>query len=286
MAVMKKPLFAGILMLGLLHAERGLALDVVDFSTEKNDRFKNDPTFIMSNYDLSGVGRGSNNTYATLVSRNVFVSADHFNFHPSVNGTVTFYKTNDPNGPSITRTVVSGQVIPGSDTWVGVLDEPVPVGYAVYEFATENITNDGEFTLSPYHDKNAYMLGQSPNYSGLLDIAVGKNVVDDWSNSTPDGLLTTMDGDIDFEAELVAGDSGAPLFVDMNEGDTDYTLRLLATNWFVGSVNGNNINGFTYLGNYDAQIQAIIDANPIPEPGTAIALCIAGTILTRRRRRD
>ncbi|MEM9347209.1 MAG: PEP-CTERM sorting domain-containing protein [Planctomycetota bacterium] len=237
-----------------------------------NDRFANDPSFIANNYDLSGVGRSEGGRWGTLVSRNVFVSANHF--PPSTtNGSLTFYKTNDPTGESININVASGQRIGNSDVWVGVLERPVPVGYAVYDFATADINNTSQFNNSVYHDLNAFLVGQSPfnNFGGARDVAVGRNVLDFFPNVNAEGttdrsIAASINNaqDVTYEAGLVQFDSGAPLLVDLNENDNDYSLQLVGANWYVGTLSGTELNGFTYLGNYDTQIQAIIDNNPVP----------------------
>lgn len=270
---MKRTAALVVLSLGLLIAGRGLALTIDDSTTELNDRFTNDPTFIMNNYDLSGVGRTGAGRWGTLVSRNVFISANHF--HPNAGDTLRFYQTNDPNGATARMEVAGGQRIGNSDIWIGVLTEPVPVGYAVYDFATTDITTTNQFNNSVYDETNAFLFGQSPfnNFVGTQDVAVGRNELDLWLNNaeaestTDDALLSSIENeaqDVMFESELVVGDSGAPLFVDFNENDNDYTLQLVGTNWFIGTVSPGNtdVNGFTYLGNYDAQIQAFIDSNP------------------------
>lgn len=290
---MKKKFEAAAILLSLVtvgHAQ-GLAID--DSSSALNDRFANDGSFIMNNYDLSGVGRSSNNRWGTLVSRNVFVSATHF--FPNTSQTLTFYKTNDPTGPSVTINIASGQQIGSSDVWVGVLSEPVPVGYAVYSFATADINNPTDFDASIYHEQDAFMLGQSPfnNFSGTQDVAVGRNVLDSWldnASGTNDAIRAAIEdesNDVTYESTLIGGDSGAPLFVDFDEADANYDLQLVGTNWFVQPVSGpKEQNGFTYLGNYDAAIQTIIDSNPVPEPSGLALFGIGALLLASHRRRS
>jgi hypothetical protein len=50
--------------------------------------------------------------------------------------------------------------------------------------------------------------------------------------------------------------------VDSGSGE----LTIVGINWFVGTLGTSDINGHTYVGNYDEDIQAFIDANVVPEP--------------------
>ncbi|MFU8848021.1 MAG: hypothetical protein ACNA77_04810 [Opitutales bacterium] len=85
---------------------------------------------------------------------------------------------------------------------------------------------------------------------------------------TTDAAMVAVDnspGDanyLQYEAFLQVGDSGAPMMVDNGSG----SLTIVGMNWFNGSLgSGEDVNGFSYVGNYDAEIQAYIDANPVPE---------------------
>lgn len=288
---MKRPLLIGIATLGMLPIGQSRALDIDDSTSALNDRFANNASFIMNDYDLSGVGRSNSGTWATLISQNVFVSANHF--HPGTNSTLTFYQANDPNGTSITRTVSGGQRVGDTDIWLGVISEPVPVGYAVYSFATSDINSATDFSNSIYNEQDAFLLGQSPfsNFTGTQDVAAGRNVLD--SILLTEGSVVAMrtaienEGqDVTYEATLVSGDSGAPLFVDFNEADSNYELQLVGTNWFIQPDTGPTTdNGFTYLGNYDTQIQAYIDSHAVPEPSAMAMIGIAMIALATRRRR-
>lgn len=250
------------------------AIDIDDFVSAENDRFTNDPSFIMNQYNLSGVARSSNARWATLVSRNVFVSSNHFFPAPDGTKVLRFYETNDPNGPFVERIVVDGQRIGASDIWVGVLDSPVPEGYATYDIATQDITSASEFNASVYRDKNAYLFGKTASFGGFRQMGVGRNVLDGWLDNvdaagTIDDAMTADDEltqrfQVTYEAVLESGDSGGPMFVDVNN---DGNLTLVGTNWILAATNPiSTASGFAYLGNYDAEIQAFINANPIPDP--------------------
>lgn len=96
-----------------------------------NDRFYAEAgkAIIGGSYDFSGVGNTNTagmGQWATLVSASYFVSAAHF--APAVGSSVTFFENNDPNGPSHTCTVASGQQVGGSDFYPGKLSAPIGIG--------------------------------------------------------------------------------------------------------------------------------------------------------------
>tara|TARA_B110000037_G_scaffold153217_1_gene172816 strand:+ start:30970 stop:31746 length:777 start_codon:yes stop_codon:yes gene_type:complete len=258
----------------------------------------------MDSFDLSGIALSTNasnkNHWVTMVSENVFVSSQHF--FPSNGSTVTFHTTNDPNGSTVTRTIQSSQQITGgtlgnsSDIRIGVLNANVTPTVGRYSFATDDTntaTGGGpnSFASSPYNGANAYMFGRSPSdVTATIDVAVGSNIVDRWfdsitaSGTTDDAIGSTVDasGDanfVPFEAELAGGDSGAPMFVVQGG-----VLTLIGLNWFVGTSGGDPINGQSYLGNYDAEIQSFITANAVPEPSVAFLAFVSTCLLLRRRR--
>ena len=253
-----------------LHA----AINIDAFSTLENDRFSNSGQFIMNQYDLSGVAIANDGRFVTMVSNNVFISAHHF--YPSDGSSVTFYATNDPSGGSAVRTIQSSQRIGTTDIRIGVLSAPLSSAYKAYNFSTEDITSfstgPNAFTRSDIYLQNAYILGRSPSaFSTSQDLAVGRNVIDNFGNVTVSGTtdlaaISTVNnnGDTNYvthEAQLTVGDSSAPMFIDDGNGG----LTMVGTNWFIGNDGTNDINGQTYLGNYDTEIQNYIDANAVPE---------------------
>jgi len=264
------------------------AIEIKDFSKAKHDRFENDSSFIASDIDLSGVGidqDGKDKTWLTMLSPNVFVSATHFN--PDVGDSVTFFAGNDPNGPSETRTVSSNTKEIGKDTFVGTLDSPLPASYAEYSFATEDIDESSaadRFENSKWKDVEAYLVGRSPTSRPTAeDQAIGRNVLSD-KGHLDSGTIGGADSRpsefaLDDEAMLEGGDSGGPLFAKNSAGD----LTLLGTNWTI-NIFGDNFNA-AYLGNVDAEVQNFVDANTIPEPGSALLLLpgLLGGLLIRRR---
>lgn len=261
------------------------------FTSATNDRFENHTSFVANSYDLSGVGRSSDGRWGTLISPNVFLSANHY--HPSNSSTMTFFETNDPNGPSLTIGVQSGQRMGMSDIWVGVLDSPVTSGYNHYDFATEDITNLAEFSASPYALENAYLFGRSPSsFGSLTDVAVGRNILDSWDDfSSADAIIAIdnqpTDGNyVTYEAFLQTGDSGAPLMVDDGNGN----LKVLGANWFIDSatfgIGLRDYSGMSYTGNWDDDIQTVIDTNPVPEPGSLLLFALGSLFCLRRVRRQ
>lgn len=250
------------------------AINIDAFTTLKNDRFANDAQFIMSQFDLSGVAIADNGRFVTMISNNVFISAHHF--YPSNGSSVTFYATNDSAGGSAIRTVQSSQRIGTTDIRIGILSAPLSSAYKAYNFSTEDITSfstgPNAFTRSDIYLQNAYILGRSPSaFSTSQDLAVGRNVIDNFSNVTISGTtdlsaISTVNnsGDTNYvthEAQLTVGDSSAPMFIDDGNGG----LTMVGTNWFIGNDGTNDINGQSYLGIYDTEIQNYIDANAVPE---------------------
>lgn len=274
-----------IILLGLLCSLNGARALVIDgFSAALNNRFANDPAFIADDYDLSGVGRSSDGRWGTLVSRNVFVSANHF--RPGINSTLRFYQTNDSGGTFVERSVSSGQRLGVGDVWVGVLDNPVPNGYAVYDFATEDAADTAAFAATPYAAQLALMVGLSSTITDTFtDVAVGFNVMDGFvaditvSNiSTTDDSVFLVDNQVadgnyvTYETIVQGGDSGSPLLFKSGS-----SVTIVGTGFYVSDSDFVDIDptagealraasGYTYLGNYDTNIQSIINANPIPEP--------------------
>ena len=255
----------------------GLSID--NYSAATNDRHANDASFILNDiitpehpsgidFSLSGLGRSSDGRWGTLLSGNVFISANHH--HPATNQTLKFYKTNDPNGESITRTVSGGQHIATSDLYVGKLDSAVPNGYISYAFANYTITNWTDFISSPYYNVVGYMIGHSPGtYSSDTNVAVGTNLIDQYAYVSAGGTINHSLAMIDHnpghtdhqhhETSFISGDSGGPLFVIENSA-----LTIVGTNWYIGG----GTNGVNYIGNYANEVNNYVSLNTVPEPQT------------------
>ncbi len=274
---------------------------IAGYTDAANDRFTKDAGFILAGHDLSGVGRTAGSRWATAISRNVIISASHY--QPS--GTVSFYTSNDPALAPVTRTISSTMTlaIPGTDLFLGVLDQNLPNSITHYDFATTPLSGAETFLASagPYQGLNAYSFGLSlfdvgsdPDRSVVNDQAVGRNLVSAYSenvsfngNTDNDALLFLQDspGHANFvthEAEFIAGDSGAPTFVEVG-GD----LLLLGTNAFTLSDDPVTFtyNGVNYTGNQAATIQDFVSASAVPEPSALVTMSLVLVPLVTRRRR-
>ena len=264
-----------------------------DFSSNSNDRFSNHPDFIGESFNLSGVALTNGGHWVTMISPNVYITANHFK---SGAGTVVnFYETNDPNGSSISRSISStSQRIGNTDLWLGTLNEPLTFDYAYYDFANEVINNNNtapgggptsanaeSFINSPYYLENTYMFGRSPSsFPVSQDIAVGRNRFDRWLGSVTAAGATDLAFGADYNAStdtnyvqhetiLEQGDSGGPMMVDING-----SLRLIGINWFIYSSGGEPLGtAVSYVGNHATEIESFLDTHSlaaIPEPGTLI----------------
>jgi len=295
-----KYVFAFVCVAAVQH-QAAHGLQILNGTADSNDRFDNDPNFIADSFDLSGVGLNGNGRWLTMLSRNVYATAEHFK--PGTGSSVTFFETNDPNGPTATRSVTSDTQQVGTDTdiFLGTLDSALPTSFNFYDFATEDINSapggPGSFSQSRFNGENAYVFGRSNSgvsYPTEQDYWVGRNVLDQFfsgaqaANNTGDAIGATDDREttdaVSFEAQLETGDSGGPLFVD-DSG----SLTMVGANWFTGTSGGEDVFGASYFGNYDAEIQDFIDANEVPEPAVyALALgslALAGALRKRRARR-
>ena len=271
------------------------AINILGYDAAFNDRYTNDSAFVASQFDLSGITRNATGAgssgWITMISPNVYLTAEHA--QPMEGSNATFYKSNDPNGTSSTRSVTGNrQQIGTTDLFVGTLDAPLTGDFTFYDFATETISNnntatDGppqnqvnaeSFINSPYAGVNAYLFGRSPTGSpSNRDMAVGRNILDRFQADVTvtganqgDFIGGNIGGanEVPFEAQLVVGDSGGPLMVENGSGK----LTIVGINWFASNETDPNFFGTSYVGNYSEQIQNFIDANPVPEPSNIALL--------------
>ncbi|MFM7562099.1 MAG: hypothetical protein ACKO81_03585 [Planctomycetota bacterium] len=278
-------------------------IQIDGYSDATNDRFTNSGSFIMSGYNLSGVGQVSSASgqgrWATLVAPNIVLSAWHY--PPPTNSSITFYLDNDPNSTPVVRTVTSNNVRVGAtDLWIGVLNSAV-TGATYYNIADESLTgppggNSGNIVnAGSFQGVNAFMFGLSPKANvAWRDQAVGRNRISGyWENvgylGTDDDTLileynqSSSPDYVPYESYLRGGDSGGPMFIDRGG-----SLVLMGTNAFVLTNTGGQTvaSGVNYVGNQAAFIRNFIQVNGVPEPTAGFMLWgLAGLGLTRMRRR-
>jgi hypothetical protein len=288
-AVARGVLLAAVGVMLLVGAGRcGADMQVQGYSPSVNDRFNNSTSFLGEGYNFSGVGNSSGaagtGVWGTMISPQYFVSASHA--YPGPGTALTFYSTNNANGPSYTGIVASGTPIIDAagnytDLWLGELTAPIPASadIAYYPIAYSASGN--------YDGLGIYVYGV-PNRLGYNHIAatamqplgvqngteISESLYSDGFDPLPGGLE---------EAYLQPGDSGGPEFAVV-----DGALALVGTNSFI---NGYE-SGAVLVPYYLPQIQALMNLTDaqaaiaaVPEPGSVWILGVGlGLFLMPRRR--
>lgn len=297
----------------MLNGQAWASLSVDSFSAATNDRFADNGSFFASGYDLSGMGRDpdvaltgySGGHWAVMVSRNVFLTAQHYN--PWVGKDLVFYTGNDPTAQAITRTIAGAQQIGGTDLRIGYLDSALPTSVKTYGFSTTPLS-EATFGVSSFNGNQVILTGISPTTSGygaseVTNAAHGQNRLEGFfsnytiSGATGDSLLTVKNqpGDgtygysyVTHEADVNGGDSGSALFRIVG-GD----LEVAGIAWASGTGNiapsglppeVRDISLYTYTGSYASDIQGYIDLHAVPEPSTVLLGGVALMLLGGRRR--
>ena len=286
-------IFASCLVCNIDSAQADIQIN--GYTDATNDRFSNDPSFIVAGFNLSGVGQTENREWATAISRNVVISAAHL----APVGKVYFFPGNDPSATPVIRNIASGTKVSQTDLYLAVLDAPLPASIMHYEVASESLVGTpGTLTSAGvYQGTNAYMFGLSPKFYPVFytEQAVGRNRINGYvenlsfaGNTDNDMLVLRYDsaGDPDYvqyESHIVGGDSGAPLFADVGG-----TLRVLGVNSAQLAAGGAFYgSGVTYTGNRFADIDNFIRASAVPEPASmALLATVAGTAAIMRRKRN
>ena len=270
------------------------ALALQNYNASKHHRFANDPAFIGSGYDWSGVARASNTRWVTMISATYFLTANHA--PPVAGNTVIFHENNDPTGPTITRTVSSVTQIGTTDISIGRLSSAPGPTIAIYGIAS-NTTTEATFASSVYSDREVFNVGLNDTGTGTTQFRVGRNELDGFIDVVTEGPrigdAITFDDDRgtpqslgDDESYLQGGDSGAPMFVTSGSD-----LVLVGANWFIEDSGTPNFSGTSFLPNHIAEISAVVSGGgesitlvSIPEPSTALCLSLGAITLLRRRR--
>lgn len=300
--VMRPLIFISLVTFGIqLPSSLFASINIIGYDPLANDRFMNDASFVAGGFDLSGValvntGQGPDfsgddgGRWVTMLSRNVFITANHF--APEVGSSVTFHQTNSALGASFSASVEETMRIGSTDIRVGTLDVALPDGYAYYDIWNAPFSSAAPVQIS---GPNVLTFGRSEgDYAVNQDVAVGQNNLNLFfpsqtvGGATGDaGAMTFDDPGLTYESQFGLGDSGAPAMVVVGGN-----LTMVGVNWFVGSINSGatEISGFTYLPNYQSEIQTYIDENPeviiVPEPSVSaffLSLSALGLVFQRRR---
>lgn len=267
-----------LIILGIVHPfVWGIAIS--DYSAEVNDRFGGgDSSFIGYGYDFSGVGIASSSHWATMISNNVFISSGHL--HPITNETITYWKTNDQSGSSVTRKVFEYKML--GEIALGVLENPLPDDYETYEISSfydklKKLDSNGFF-----YNKDVFLVGKINNSS----FAVGHAEIYNYGNySTPhfhgkdsDNLkyYYTREYYNDPPTTLLQnGDSGTPVFLYDSDSSS---MTLLGHSFAIANIvndQGNVVGQRNYLSDLDyyrEDINEFIKLHAIPEPATIIGV--------------
>lgn len=276
-----------LLHCGAAHAE----LLVRGFDTQSHDRFSNSDQFIGDAYDWSGIGRTESSRWVTMISPHYFLSASHF--PPASGETVTFYATNDVNGPVQQVTVQSGTAIQGSDIWLGRLTSAVNFG----TFAVADIGPP-----SSYINQELYLFGLASGFPTTAQMRLGRNQIDAFIDNFQDDVLGPTVTDVivyDYddptggvgndEARANGGDSGAPSFLIL-QGQP----ALVGLHWFQlgpGDFGPNSGTGDSFVPNYIDAINAAmlgeqLTVITVPEPSSLSLLGLSLLTLPLVRRKS
>lgn len=278
---------------------------VQSFSAPANDRYANNPAFIGSLFDFSGVGRDASGKWGVMLSPTVFLGANHY----APSGSLVFYPGNDPQATPVTLSISTGQQLGGSDLYIGRLANPIPSSITSYGYFDIPLTMAG-FGSSVLANRPAFMGGISVSgnaygsavtnqvfgtnrIEGYLEDIIVQNVsgvsdvVYTVNNQVGDGFFgyspTT------YETQLSGGDSGSPLLVL-----SEFNLVVAGTALGVGTadidpgagVAARGVSAYTYTGNYASLIQDYISISAVPEPAVSIfPVILAFAMIHRERRR-
>lgn len=283
----------------ILFSSLGHAAVIDGYDLEQNDRFVAEASFIGEDFDWSGVGITDRGRWGTLIGPNTVISAGHF----APSGSISFYADNRPGGAATERTIATGEQIADTDLWVGCLSQAVPDSIATYSIVTDLLTTNN-FGAWTHAGGEAYIVGRSPSPHEITqNVAIGKNTIVGYGENDvfDSGLGTNVDtlglvydrpefipgfpnpDYIEFESHLEVGDSGAPLFAEVN-GE----LVILGINSFITETT-SIASHVSYVGNQSDTIHALNAecVAAIPEPRLATPLLLAAIcVIFRLRRRS
>jgi len=286
-----KPIIATLIISTLCMPAAWPALSLQSYNAASHHRFADDPAFIGSGYDWSGIAY--NGDWATRISDTYYVTA----WHARATGSLTFYEDNDPLGNTVTRTSSSLTRIGTTDIAIGRFSSSPGATIAIYGIADE-LTTQATFASSSYYDMEAFVVGlNGTGGSTTTNFRVGRNELDGFYDDVvlvpPAANVTdaiTYDDDRGTglslgadEAYLQSGDSGGPTFITVGS-------ELVLTSIHLGIDGTRSYDSF--LSNYITEISAIVEAggesltliSPVPEPSSSLLIALGAVILSLRRR--
>lgn len=280
------------------------ASTVQSFSAASNDRYANNPAFVGSGFDFSGVGRDASGKWGVMLSPTVFIGANHH----APGGSLVFYPGNNPLATPVTISISTGQQLGGSDLYIGRLTSPVPsyiTSYAYLNiplsaagFGSSVVANLPVFMGGISVSGNAYGSAVTNQVTGTNRIeGFFKNVTATGASGVSDVVVTVANqpGDSIFgyspttyETQLSGGDSGSPLMVRFGS-----SLIVAGTALGVVSVDidpglgvaTRGLSAYTYTGSYATLIQNYIGISAVPEPAISIFPAIFAFAMIHRERR-
>ena len=286
--------FAGLLLAFALAPNAWAALALQSYDANSHHRFADDPAFIGSDYDWSGVANNGNG-WVTRISDTYFVTA----FHRQAYGSFVFYENNDSSGSTVTVSSSGAWRIGSTDIVIGRFSTSPGSSITTYGIASES-TTQATFISSSYNNMEAYIVGLNGinQSAGTTSFRVGRNVLDGFYDDvalTASNITDTITYDDDRgtaqslgadEAYLQSGDSGAPTFITVGS-------QLVLTSIHLGIDGTRSYDSF--LSNYIAEISAIVEAGgesltlispieAVPEPSSTLLLALGSMTLIFRRR--
>lgn len=163
------------------------------FSAATNDRYANNPAFVGSGFDFSGVGRDASGKWGVMLSSKVFIGANHF----APSGSLVFYSGNNPLATPVTRSISTGQQLGGSDLYIGRLSSLVPSYITSYAYLDIPLTAAG-FDSSAVANLPVFMGGISVSGnaygSAVTNQVIGTNRIEAFfKNVTATGVSSVSD---------------------------------------------------------------------------------------------
>ena len=281
-----KPIIATLIISTLCTPAAWPALSLQSYSAASHHRFADDPAFIGSGYDWSGVAY--NGDWATRISDTYYVTA----WHARATGSLTFYEDNDPLGNTVTRTSSSLTRIGTTDIAIGRFSSSPGATIAIYGIADE-LTTQATFASSSYYDMEAFVVGlNGTGGNTTTNFRVGRNELDGFYDDvalTATNITDMITYDRDSpglgadEAYLQSGDSGGPLFTTLGS-------ELVLTGIHAGI--DPTLSASSFLPNYITEISAIVEAggesltliSAVPEPSSSLLFALGAFMLILRRR--